>query len=84
MFGAPRNPDLIAGFRFNGCRIYFDQRPIVQDNPQFGAGGMRLQAEPLPRRDRHQTCCHVFVIGVLQKAGPGADDLQRFRTSGRE
>ena len=68
------NPDLVAGtVRANGSS-HLDDGTVVEDDPQFGATGVRLQAQALARQHGHETDRAIAIVCVLFERAPGTLD----------
>src|SRR5258708_5154968 len=72
MFALGGTPYLIASTRMNYLVTDLDSCSIIQDNPQFRACGMRLQAETLSRLNHHQRYRYFLVMSELLEISPGA------------
>src|SRR5260221_10067594 len=72
MFAMGGNPYLIASTRMNYLVTDLDSCSIIQNNPQFRACGMRLQAETLSRLNHHQRYRYFLIMSELLEISPGA------------
>ncbi len=77
--GACGNPDLITLSRAEDVIIDLHFGTRIKHDPEFGAAGMRLEAEALPGFDGHEAHCHFPVVGVLAEGAPGARDAPNRR-----
>jgi len=65
VFLAAADPNLVAGLTNLLLIADLYNRAIVKDNPQLGAGSMRLQTQPLTGQHRHQADGAVLIVGEL-------------------
>jgi hypothetical protein len=47
-----------------------DHSAVIDDDPQLGAAGMGLEAQPLPRQNGHQADRARLIMSVLFKRTP--------------
>jgi hypothetical protein len=52
VFGVGGNPDFVAGVRVQDLLAYLHLAAVVEHDPQFGAAGVRLEAEAHGLRPR--------------------------------
>src|ERR1700744_4677760 len=74
-----RYPDLIPGAKRPDLISNLYGSAVVDHDPQLRPTGMRLQTQPLPRQDRHQTHRTIPVIRILLERTPGPADESYFR-----
>jgi hypothetical protein len=74
VFAIGWNPQLVTGFGIMHGLADLHGGAIVENDPQFSATGMRLQAEPLAGLDHHQTHGDFLIVGVLLEGSPWSFD----------
>lgn len=64
------NPDLIAGAAFLHAGANLHDSPVIEHDPQLCPARVRLQAEPLTRKNGHQAHRAILIERVLFEGSP--------------